>query len=87
MLVFTRKAEEAIVIGDGVEVRVLRVGRSSVKLGVTASRHVPVHRREVYDEIRRANVTAAADPSTATEVASRLRALAAAKRPPPAPES
>ena len=82
MLVFTRKREEAIVIGDGVEVRVLRVGRTSVKLGVTASRSVPVHRREIYDEIRRANVTAASDPQTAAEIAARLRQLAARRASP-----
>ncbi len=35
MLVFTRKLNEAIVIGDGIEIRVLRVGRVSVRLGVT----------------------------------------------------
>jgi carbon storage regulator len=80
VLVFTRKADEAIVIGDGIEVRVLRLGKSSVKLGVTASRQVPVHRREVYDQIRQANVTAAADASTAASVASRLRAMAVARR-------
>jgi carbon storage regulator len=85
VLVFTRKREEAIVIGDGVEVRVLRVGRTSVKLGVTASRHVPVHRREIYDEIRRANVTAASDPRTAAELAIKLRQLAA--RRPSSPDS
>lgn len=81
MLVFTRKADEAIVIGDGIEVRILRVGKTSVKLGVTASRQVPVHRREVYDQIRQANVTAASDPSTAASLAVRLRAIASARRP------
>jgi len=35
MLVITRKLDEAIVIGDGIEVRVLRVGRDGVRLGVT----------------------------------------------------
>ena len=60
MLVFTRKLDEGIVIGDGVEVRVLRLGRGTVRLGVIAARHVPIHRREVYDQIRKVNVSAAA---------------------------
>lgn len=73
MLIFTRKTDESIIVGDGIEVRVLRVGRSSVRLGVVAARHVPVHRREVYDEIRTANVTAASDASRASGLAATLR--------------
>lgn len=55
MLVFTRKRNETIMIGDGVEVRVLRIGREGVRLGVTAPPEVAVHRREVYDAIREEN--------------------------------
>jgi len=60
MLVFTRRRDDAIVIGDGIEVRVLRTGKDAVRLGVTAPAEVPVHRREVYDAVRLANQTAAA---------------------------
>ena len=74
MLVFTRKRDEAIVIGDGIEVRVLRVGRDGVRLGVTAAPHVPVHRREIYDQIRAANTAAAADSSALPGIVRRLRA-------------
>jgi len=73
VLVFTRKRDEAIIIGDGIEVRVLRVGRDAVRLGVTAAPHVPVHRREIYDQIRQANATAAADAGALSEIAARLR--------------
>ena len=55
----TRRRDEAIVIGDGVEVRVLRIGREGVRLGVTAPSHVRVHRREIYDLIRDQNLVAA----------------------------
>ncbi|RPJ59698.1 MAG: carbon storage regulator [Acidobacteria bacterium] len=73
MLVFTRKNGEAIVIGDGVEVRVLRVGRDSVRIGVVAPASVPVHRLEVYEQIRREN-QAAADAAAGLEaLAKRLR--------------
>ena len=66
MLVFTRKRNETIMIGDGIEVRVLRIGREGVRLGVTAPPSVPVHRREVYDMIREENRRAAgAAPSVA----------------------
>ncbi len=62
MLVFTRKRNEAIVIGDGIEVVVLRAARDVVKLGVNAPANVAVHRREIYDLIRRENASAARPP-------------------------
>jgi carbon storage regulator len=73
MLVFTRKRDEAIIIGDGIEVRVLRVGRDGVRLGVTAPPNVAIHRREVYDQIRVANATAAGDRESLNQIAARLR--------------
>ena len=74
MLVFTRRIDEAIVIGDGIEVKVLRVGRDSVRIGVSAAPDVPVHRREVYDQIRAANAAAAAAPGDIRDLVARLRA-------------
>ncbi len=77
MLVVTRRRDEAIVIGDGVEIRVLRVGKDGVRLGVTAPPEVPVHRREVYDAVRAANQSAAGSSAGADvleRVTSRLRA-------------
>ncbi|ODS53914.1 MAG: carbon storage regulator [Acidobacteria bacterium SCN 69-37] len=73
MLVFTRKVDEAIVIGDGIEVKVLRVGRDSVRIGVNAAPHVPVHRREVYDQIRAANAAAAASSTAIPTLVARLK--------------
>ncbi len=73
MLVVTRKLNEAIVIGDGIEVVVLRNGRDGVRLGITAPPHVPVHRREVYDTIRAANASAAEGVPTAPQMVERLR--------------
>jgi carbon storage regulator len=74
VLVFTRRRDESIVIGDGIEIRVLRVGRDGVRLGIVAPPHIPVHREEVYAEIREANrAAAAAAPENAGLVAERLR--------------
>lgn len=73
MLVVTRKVDESIVIGDGVEVRVLRVGRDGVRLGVTAAANVPVHRGEIYDAIRRANTGAASATTDLDNLIARLR--------------
>ncbi len=76
MLVFTRRRDEAIVIGDGIEVRVLRVGRDGVRIGVTAPPTVAVHRREVYDQICAENRMAAGSSAEPVDVAERLRRLA-----------
>lgn len=73
MLVFTRRRDEAIMIGDGVEVRVLRVGRDGVRLGVVAPAIVPVHRLEVYAQIREANARAVNLTASADDVARLLK--------------
>lgn len=59
MLVFTRKRGEAIVIGDGIEIVVLSAGREGLRIGVNAPADVPVHRKEIYDQIREENRSAA----------------------------
>ncbi len=59
MLVFTRRRGEAIMIGDGIEVQVIRIGHDGVRIGIVAPATVPVHRQEVYAQIREANRTAA----------------------------
>jgi carbon storage regulator len=73
MLVFTRRRQEAIRIGDRIEVRVLRVGRDGVRIGITAPPDVPVHREEIYEEIRQANRAAVASQVDLSALAERLR--------------
>ena len=73
MLVFTRRRNEAIIVADGIEIRVLRVSKDAVRLGVTAPADVPVHRQEIYDQIRDANRSAADTPHQMAAIAERLR--------------
>jgi carbon storage regulator len=73
MLVFTRRRHQAIMIGDGIQVRVLRVGKDGVRLGIVAPPKVQVHRQEIYDQIREANQAAVAAPAEPASVAERLR--------------
>lgn len=80
MLVFTRKLDEAIIIGDGVEVRILRVGRNGVKLGITAPSHVAIHRREIYDQIREENRQAATTTMSAEGMVRQLRRVLEARQ-------
>jgi carbon storage regulator len=59
MLVLTRKENESIMIGDDIEVKVLDLKESQVKIGIVAPRSVAVHRREVYLAIQAENAQAA----------------------------
>ncbi len=58
MLVFTRKKDESLIIGNEIEVTILSVGSGNVKVGITAPRHISVHRQEVYEAIKRENLAA-----------------------------
>jgi len=51
MLVLTRKAGERIVIGENVEISVVRIRGNRVRLGVSAPRQIAVRRREVRKQI------------------------------------
>ena len=48
MLVIKRKREEDLVIDGRIVVKVLQIGKESVRLGVMAPPEVPVHRGEVW---------------------------------------
>ncbi|MHC4187135.1 MAG: carbon storage regulator CsrA [Planctomycetota bacterium] len=52
MLVLSRQRDESIMIGDDVEITIVEVRGDKVRLGITAPREIPVHRREVYDAIQ-----------------------------------
>jgi carbon storage regulator len=53
MLVLSRQKDESIMIGDDVEVTIVDVRGDKVRLGITAPKHIPVHRKEVYEAIQR----------------------------------
>jgi carbon storage regulator len=53
MLVLSRQKDESIMIGDDVEVTIVDVRGDKVRLGITAPKSIPVHRKEVYEAIQR----------------------------------
>ena len=53
MLVLSRQRDESIMIGDDVEITIVDVRGDKVRLGITAPKSIPVHRREIYDAIQR----------------------------------
>ena len=57
MLVLSRKKNESIVINDDITIVVVEIRGDKVRLGVEAPKEVPVHRREVFDAIRRNEAT------------------------------
>ena len=59
MLVLSRQRDETIMIGDDVEITVVDIRGDKVRLGITAPRSIKVHRKEVYDAIKRENEQAA----------------------------
>ena len=69
MLVLSRQRDETIMIGDEVEITVVDIRGDKVRLGITAPRRIQVHRKEVYDAIKRENERAAKlSPSDVSEV-------------------
>lgn len=59
MLVLSRQRDEVIKIGDDIEITVVDIRGDKVRLGITAPKDVAVHRKEVYEAIRRENRAAA----------------------------
>ena len=53
-LVLSRAIGEVIMVGDDVEITVLDFkGKEKVRLSIKAPPHVPVHRKEVYEAIKK----------------------------------
>ena len=70
VLVLRRRAGEAIAIGGGIEIEVIEISRTRVKLGVTAPRDVFVARKEtlaVAAENRRALELVTGGPEGVTQ--------------------
>lgn len=58
MLVLARKVGQSIVINDNIELLVIEVRGDIVRLGIDAPRSVPVHRKELFEQIKAENVVA-----------------------------
>jgi carbon storage regulator len=67
MLVLSRKKDQKVMIGDNVEVTVVEIRGDTVKLGISAPKEVAIHRAEVYEAIRQANLEASTPPKVDLE--------------------
>ena len=79
MLVLSRQRDETIMIGDDIELTVVDIRGDKVRLGIKAPARVAVHRKEIYDAIKRENEQAASLSSA--EIPSHCSS-SAARRPP-----
>ncbi len=55
MLVLSRKKGESIIIQDNIEVTVLAVEGDTVRIGISAPKHIDIFRKEVYASIQESN--------------------------------
>ena len=58
MLALSRKKDEAIIINDNIEVKILEIKGDQIKIGVSAPKSVPIYRKEVFTQIQEANKAA-----------------------------
>ncbi|MFN8615188.1 MAG: carbon storage regulator CsrA [Vampirovibrionales bacterium] len=79
MLVLTRKTGQKLIIGGGIEIKVLETHGDSVKIGIQAPKDVPIYREELYLEICNTNRQKAPERNTLDE------AMALVNPQPPAP--
>ena len=62
MLVLSRKKGESVIIRENIVVTVVDIRGDKVRLGIEAPKDVLVHRREVYDAIKRSEVSQTKSP-------------------------
>lgn len=72
MLALSRKNDEAIIINNNIEVKVIEIKGDQVKIGITAPKSVPVYRKEVYVQIQEANKSSAEENGNAMEILKNL---------------
>lgn len=65
MLVLTRKKNQSIVIGNNIEIKILKMGKNTVEVGISAPKSFSIFRKEVFEEIQKKNVEAIKSMETA----------------------
>jgi carbon storage regulator len=80
MLVLSRQRDETIMIGDDIEITVVDIRGEKVRLGINAPPHVAVHRKEVYEAIKREKQAAAVRNGDQSGAAVHVDSLAQRKK-------
>lgn len=50
MLVLTRKKDESIIISDNIEITIVDIGESRVRVGINAPKDIRIIRKEMLDQ-------------------------------------
>jgi carbon storage regulator len=64
MLVFSRRVGERILIGDDIEITVVKIRGHEVQLGFTAPPEVAIHRAEIHARVSAESARSAASTAT-----------------------
>ncbi|MFN6992458.1 MAG: carbon storage regulator CsrA [Fervidobacterium sp.] len=55
MLVLSRKIGESLIIGENIEVKILKIDGNTVKIGIIAPANVKIYRQEIYKHVANQN--------------------------------
>jgi len=58
MLVLNRKKDESIILGNNIEIKILKTGKNFVEIGVEAPRNLSIYRKEIFLQIQKKNIEA-----------------------------
>ncbi len=67
MLVIGRKKGESLLIGDDVEITIIKVENGTVKIAINAPREISILRSELYKEVKDENQRAMVSDVSALE--------------------
>lgn len=60
MLVISRKKGESLLLGEDIEITVVKIDDGAVKLSISAPKNVTILRKELYEEVEEENKKAVA---------------------------
>ncbi|MFK0303235.1 carbon storage regulator CsrA [Campylobacter coli] len=56
MLILSRKENESIVIGEGIEIKIVQTGKGYAKIGIDAPKSLMILRKELLTKIKDENL-------------------------------